>query len=76
MVKHSSFTTIVDSEDADFLKILPFTAWTCIRVPVNEYLTAAMAYDEFLRLSGGLVGNAASDARIAQLLSGALRPNS
>lgn len=73
MVKHTSFTTVTDSANADYLKILPIVSWTCVRVPVNELTTANMALEEVQRLLGGLLEDEVSSSRIAELIRGALK---
>jgi len=73
MVKHSSFVTVTDSEDAAFVKYLPLVSWTCVRVPINELMTSDLVLDEVKRMAGGLLSDQVSSARINQLIQGALR---
>lgn len=74
MIKHGSFTTVTDSDDSTYYKVLPMASWTCVRVPLNELITADLVLDEIKRLTGGLLGTEATSARLAEMVRGALKP--
>jgi hypothetical protein len=66
---------IESTEDLDFLKRCPIPAWLCLKVPINQYITAQDVYIAIKRLCGSVVSDPeGTTARIDQLMRGALKP--
>jgi hypothetical protein len=66
---------IENTEDLDFLKLIPLPAWLCVQVPVNQYITATDVYIALERLCGAVVSDPeGTTARLDQLIRGALKP--
>lgn len=75
MVRHDSVTQVTDSDDGSYLKQLPMSMWTCVRVPVNELITEVQILAELQRGLAGCFGDGedVSSSRLASLVRGALR---
>lgn len=73
MVRHDSSTTVTDTENPDYFRILPFASWICVRIPVNELITADQVLAEVKRMIGGVLEDEDTSARLSELIRGALK---
>lgn len=75
MVRHDCVIQVTDDADASYLRQLPLSCWTCVKVPVNELVTTDLALEELQRALAGLFGDGedVSSSRLGELIRGALR---
>jgi hypothetical protein len=73
MVRHDSSTTVTDSADTNYYRVLPFASWICVRVPVNELITADQVLEEVKRMFGGVLRDEDTSGRLAELIRNALK---
>lgn len=73
MVRHDSYTTVTDDLGFADMRILPFASWICVRVPVNELITADQVLQEVKRMFGGVLRDEDTSGRLAELIRNALK---